>query len=248
MPDATVGAAGTIVGWYGKLPSCGDFVSRGLPSSFITPWDRWLQQSLSASRDRLGEQWVATYLESPIWRFTLLPQVCGPQAYVGLLMPSVDRAGRYFPLTLAAPIAANASVLLTVTSAEHWYAQLERIALSALNLETAPESIDQQLDQWPLMQVPIGEGARADWNAAQRLAQWWAKPDGILDLTVSATHSLPAIAEFAAACLMERQGPGRSIWWLNDGSGHPLAFRCWRGLPPPDEHATMMSVLKGDSG
>ena len=42
---------------------------------------------------------------APIWRFALAPGVAGPLPMLGVMMPSVDRVGRQFPLTLAAPMA-----------------------------------------------------------------------------------------------------------------------------------------------
>ena len=50
----------------------------------------------------MGEAWLPAFLEAPVWRFTLPPGMCGAQAVLGLMLPSVDRAGRYFPLTFAA--------------------------------------------------------------------------------------------------------------------------------------------------
>ncbi|MFW8696321.1 type VI secretion system-associated protein TagF, partial [Mesorhizobium japonicum] len=67
-------------------------------------WDLWLQAGLRHSRELLRERWLETYLNSPIWHFSLGAEVCGRAAMAGVLMPSVDRVGRYFPLTLAAPL------------------------------------------------------------------------------------------------------------------------------------------------
>src|SRR5512139_3843786 len=91
----------SMPGWYGKIPNLGDFASRRLPSRFIVAWDDWLQRALASSRAQLGGQWLDLYLTSPVWRFLLMPGVCGSAAWAGVLMPSVDRVGRYFPLTIA---------------------------------------------------------------------------------------------------------------------------------------------------
>ena len=88
-------------GFYGKLPGEGDFVTRRLPWEFTSAWDDWLQQGMLASRDALGERWLELYLSAPIWRFQLAPGVCGPLGWRGVFFASVDRVGRYFPLTLA---------------------------------------------------------------------------------------------------------------------------------------------------
>src|SRR5262249_35940975 len=51
LPDGPVteelGAA--IPGWYGKLPSLGDFASRRLPVEFVKAWDSCLQEVIPAS-------------------------------------------------------------------------------------------------------------------------------------------------------------------------------------------------------
>ena len=73
MPGAHLAMA---AGFYGKVPALGDFVGRGLPASFVDPFDLWLRAGLAASRARLGESWRDRYLTSPLWRFAnidLLP-------------------------------------------------------------------------------------------------------------------------------------------------------------------------------
>ncbi|MCR3853352.1 type VI secretion system-associated protein TagF, partial [Pseudomonas aeruginosa] len=46
------------VGFYGKLAGRGDFVSRGLPNTFVEPWDAWLASGMRASQDELGAAWL----------------------------------------------------------------------------------------------------------------------------------------------------------------------------------------------
>jgi len=235
-----VSSVGATTGLYGKLPCAGDFVTRSIPATFVAQWDDWLQRSLVASRAKLGNRWTEIYLESPLWRFVLQPQVCGSQSWAGVLMPSVDRAGRYFPLTLAAPIPPAASTLLTVTAAEHWYAQLERLALWALEPEATLEAIEAHLAQQPLAPVPASVEAREDWEVAQQLARWWTRTGPPLSLQVPANHTLPAIAEFAAAQLMDSQTHGRSLWWTRDAERGAITLRGWQGLPPPVEYAALL--------
>src|SRR5215469_6700141 len=84
-----------IVGFYGKIPSRGDFVRSGLPHDFIEPWDHWIQDGIAVSRDALGERWIGAWLHAAIWSFFLAPGVCGAGAVLGLWMPSIDRVGRH---------------------------------------------------------------------------------------------------------------------------------------------------------
>ena len=93
-----------LPGWYGKLPALGDFAGRRLPPLFVDPWDRWLALGMSHWRDS-DPAWLEAFLAAPTWRFALgagVPFELSP-GYAGVLMPSVDRVGRYFPLTIARP-------------------------------------------------------------------------------------------------------------------------------------------------
>ena len=118
-------------GFYGKLPSEGDFVTRRLPWEFTSVWDDWLQQGMQASRDALGERWLQLYLSAPIWRFQVAPGVCGPLGWRGLFFASVDRVGRYFPLTLAFVDAGATGLAALSGEPEAWMA-VEDAALAAL--------------------------------------------------------------------------------------------------------------------
>ena len=88
-------------GLFGKLPSRGDFVTRGLPASFLDPWEGWVAKALAASQALLGDAWMDAWLTAPVWRFSLPPGACGPDPVLGLMLPSVDRVGRGYPLTVA---------------------------------------------------------------------------------------------------------------------------------------------------
>ena len=103
--------AGQLAGYFGKMPARGDFVSGSLGREFVDPWDDWIQASIEQSRDRLGEQWLDVYLTSPLWCFALSPSICGNHAWGGVLMPSVDAVGRYFPLTIAAPLSPETNIV-----------------------------------------------------------------------------------------------------------------------------------------
>jgi type VI secretion system protein ImpM len=88
-------------GFFGKIPARGDFVRAGLPRSFTDPWDAWLEAVIAGSREVLGKRWLPAWMEAPIWHFALPAGQCGPAPVLGVWMPSVDAAGRHFPLTLA---------------------------------------------------------------------------------------------------------------------------------------------------
>ncbi len=132
-------------GFYGKLPVLGDFVSRRIPRDFISSWDSWLQSAISASKEELGDRWLEYYLTSPIWRFLLSPGVCGQHAWAGIVMPSVDRVGRYFPLTVAIAVNDLSSFSLYSPAIDAWFAELEASALAALEKDLPAEKLDNLL-------------------------------------------------------------------------------------------------------
>ncbi|MBL8481131.1 MAG: type VI secretion system-associated protein TagF [Rhodocyclaceae bacterium] len=133
------------VGVYGKLPGLGDFVRRRMPGDFVAAWDVWLQRMISSSRDLLDQGWLDAYLSAPIWRFALPAGVCGASAWVGVLVPSVDKVGRYFPLTLAINMPLETDPVGTMFSAQRWYAAMEQFGLAALNQRLDFAAFDDRL-------------------------------------------------------------------------------------------------------
>lgn len=120
-------------GAFGKIPSLGDFLRFDLPQSFVGAWDRLLQDALPRVRGTLGQRWNACYSTAPIWRFTLTAGLAGPQGAQGIVMPSVDRVGRLFPLTIAATLPAGRSAVQAHLAATPTFEALELIALDALD-------------------------------------------------------------------------------------------------------------------
>jgi type VI secretion system protein ImpM len=237
VPDPALADAAepTVAGWFGKLPALGDFASRRLPSEFIDAWDAWLQRSLAASRRQLGERWLEVYLTSPIWRFALLARVCGAHSWAGVLMPSVDNVGRYFPLTIAVSLREGLSSLRRIAAAEAWYAAIEEVALSALNERATIDALEEQLAQLPF---PI-TGLPA--NDAVELARWWGEPTQPLALI--APRDVCAAVGDASLSVMAATGIGRTLWWAKAEGESSSCVLGYSGLPPETEFAVMMTAL-----
>jgi type VI secretion system ImpM family protein len=123
--SAAASAPPPTAGWFGKIPALGDFVSRRLPAEFIEAWDIWLSEELFGAQEKLGENWLESYLKAPIWRFALMPGALDARHWFGVLMPSVDRIGRQFPLTFAASFAPAVEAL------GPWWSELIGVAMKA---------------------------------------------------------------------------------------------------------------------
>lgn len=92
---------GPRVWLFGKLPSHGDFIARGLDAEARAAWDAWLSDGLAGARAALGEGFDAAYEAAPPWRFVLGPGALGDSWRAGAMTPSVDAVGRRFPVVMA---------------------------------------------------------------------------------------------------------------------------------------------------
>ena len=193
----------TVTGIYGKLPSRGDFIGRHLLRSFTDPWDQWLQYSLAESRNRLGDGWLECYLTSPLWRFALSAGVCGPDSRIGILMPSVDKVGRYFPLTLTASLSGRPTAGL---GALDWFQQAEALILTALEDDL---DLEHFIDQVAALRVPeLGTTITAPAGSSPA---WHYR--------LASTDELGHACEALNGILLEQCYDGYSLWWSN-GSEH----------------------------
>lgn len=134
--------AAPVAGLYGKLPARGDFIERRLSDDFVDRWDRFLAEGLRASEAMLGPDFTDRYLVSPFWRFALAPGIAGDGAVAGVFAPSVDRAGRYFPLTVAVDYGAGVAALAALTAAEGWTPFAEQLIFDALSPDGTFEALD----------------------------------------------------------------------------------------------------------
>jgi type VI secretion system protein ImpM len=185
----------TAAGFRGKIPARGDFVRGGLPRSFSNPWDDWLERMLASSREKLGEAWVPAWLEGPVWRFALLPGLCGPCAVLGLWLPSVDRVGRYFPLTVAA-VSAETDLPRLVRSGGGFLTAAERAGREALANDLPPEALAARIRAAAAAPSADPGIDPSHYPAAQGL--WWTEGAPRVGSGAFAGDALPDGARFAA--------------------------------------------------
>ncbi|MCX7561324.1 type VI secretion system-associated protein TagF [Sulfitobacter sp. F26204] len=119
-------------GAFGKTPALGDFFHINAPQGFVRVWDEWLQTTMMTAASAAGDEWDDQYMSSPIWRFTLAAGLAGPAKVHGVLMPSVDRVGRRFPLSLMATIAGDIPASFDHFTNDDTFEQLEDLALATL--------------------------------------------------------------------------------------------------------------------
>lgn len=135
-----------VVGLFGKLPSKGDFVSRGLDGDFLAQFEPWLAAVMEDARAVLADDWAAVYDAAPIWRFWIGPEA-GLTGCAGVMAAARDRVGRRFPLVLVAPDTLPQPP--SVAQDEGWYAALEAALDQAFHLDAADDPQDVLADLPP---------------------------------------------------------------------------------------------------
>lgn len=214
-------------GLFGKLPQKRDFVSFGIPQDILNPLETWLQSAIAASRAELGRTWEEHYLVAPIWRFWIGPAVLGTGC-AGVIMPSVDGIGRFFPLMALYACGSGERMAPPPFAPQgEWYAGMETRLLSALHGED-PIQVDTLLSG---LSPPALE--RAHGHEVQNFkggALWRAAPNS------GAAALLTGIVEddYRQAARL------RSFWWTAGGEESGPALFTREGLPDPYFYTLML--------
>ena len=217
------------IGLYGKLPAYGDFIFRNLNTSFISPWDEWLQHFISGSQEQMGDDWLDIYLTSPIWRFVLSPGVIDSNMWAGLLMPSVDRVGRYFPISLVKPFAENINPVKFLLEQKEWFDSLEVQCLSALDGSIDADALIERVNTNQKLSSEI-------YQPTFNLGEMGPMLFGLKTDDNAMHNALPYMLNAALSSSLSSFS-----LWQTSGSQliSPILFSC-QGLPPIGSIASML--------
>jgi type VI secretion system protein ImpM len=231
----------TEVGFYGKLPCRGDFLQRRVPQDFVDVWDAWLQECLHESRQKLQDAWLETYLTGPVWRFAFAPGVCGDGAYAGILVPSVDRVGRYFPLTVISKLQADDCLLEIACGSAEWFASAEALVLDAIAAEALDfDSFDEQI---ALLREQINADGASESSRIGELLTGSDFPGGSerWHLPLAALDSLQAAVNALACRELTRALQPLGLWWTQGSNAISPSWVCTRGLPAAQAFVAMLA-------
>jgi type VI secretion system protein ImpM len=221
-------------GYFGKVSSHGDFVSRGLPTSFIDPWDAWLQEAIVSSQYQLGDNWLNCYLTGPIYRFVLAPGVCGENGWVGIMMPSVDSVGRYYPVTIATMNRQNFNPFIVMQQEVAWFSNLETLALSSLEDNFNLEQFNNDLNKLkPEIIFNSKEVIKASEQVTKQESHqaWQRKVEG--------NQSIAEVLPFFLNDFLQEQYFAYSLWWTQGSELVSPSLLICEGLPPFDGISAM---------
>jgi type VI secretion system protein ImpM len=232
-------------GLFGKIPSRGDFIQKNLPVGFLKPWDTWLQAALNQSRADLGDRWLETFLSAPVWCFFLAPDVCGAKAAAGIMLPSVDSVGRYFPLTLVAATTSQPLFPPTSATKNGWYAAAADIALDYLHPKANLDELEQRLillgapeeDPVPTAHNPLNSEVTAEDDSVAI---------EVLRLHPSEMSAATFVDEVYSVTLdhIRRMAYRRyTFWWTEGGEFVPPSAVLYSGLPPATAFASFLNAV-----
>jgi len=221
-------------GWFGKLACLGDFASRRLPHEFTQVCDAWLSRGVEASRAQLGERWLEVYLTSPLWRFAWAPGVLDARWWFGVMMPSVDGVGRYFPLLIAQPRLEAPRSTPDLDRLERWFEQLAQAALATLQPGATLERFESDLARAPAWPVPEAlPAARPLVGAAVQ------RPDHIRHPVPAGMTLAECLRQIGAADAL-RRFQGCSSWWPLRPGGSDSGLSVAVGLPAAESFAQLL--------
>jgi type VI secretion system protein ImpM len=220
-----------LPGWWGKLAWLGDFAHRRLDEAWLQRCDPWLSQALRGSREQLAERWLEVYLNAPVLRMAWAPGVVDGRWWFGLLMPSCDSVGRYFPLLIAQARERPPLDGIALDHLELWYTHLARAATDTLAEGASLESFEAALADAPPWPTP---GQLAPVRATQA--------DGVERFALARPAGPAQWLHGLAAHDLQARLAGCSVWWRSAEGGARDSISVVRGLP---DSATLVELLSG---
>lgn len=223
-----------MAGCYGKIPALGDFLSRNLPAAFVEAWDAWLRRAMAACARGGDEGWSDLYLSAPIWRFLLAPGAVGETGRAGVLVPSVDRIGRCFPLTIATDIPAGMEPTDMLDAWADGFERAEIVAIGTIGRALEPEAFVERVAGLPAPS-PTPPPQVERWAQAETPAVG-ARSAGAPESAVVARSLIGTLAPPLLAALPQSW----SLWWHLEWEQRPATSVLFAGLPTPEAAAAML--------
>jgi type VI secretion system protein ImpM len=220
-----------VAGLYGKIPAYGDFLHRNLPSSFVEPWNSWLDQGLRASQAVLKDQWMEAYLTSPPWRFVLEPGLAGEEGWLGVMASSVDRVNRCYPITVAIALGEDVRLPLLTEAIDSTLDTLEKIILQLIDGSWTPDAVMAGIDA---LARTIGQSAASPAVANRGGA------DRLMTGPFHASISGLALRWFLEVQQDASEQYPLSGWWHRQWSGRAPESFVTPGLPAPECFACLL--------
>jgi type VI secretion system protein ImpM len=128
---------------------------------------------LAAAKAALADGWPDVSLEAPVWRFASAAVQCGPASIFGLWMPSIDPAGRQFPLMIAAACCPGVTAECMVRHGTGWLDAAEDAGRAAIADYLTPEQLTALIPAPPELATTPVSGLPFDLPSGVEGGFWW---------------------------------------------------------------------------
>jgi type VI secretion system protein ImpM len=221
------------VGFFGKLPGYGDFIQRNVSPNFINQWDNWILQSIEASHMQLGDAWKEVYFNSPIWRFTIDGTIFKGDTITGIIMPSVDSAGRSYPFSVICQSPSLVNPFIVAEQVDDLHENCEEFILSLL------EKKRPDLDE--ICKVLQQTYAQLDLAACEDIGHHETSSTAELCRVKGLNlPPLPASNLSFLSTMLQRHNIQISIWNTAETMHFDAQRRYYKGLPPVDMFTSLL--------
>jgi type VI secretion system protein ImpM len=161
---------------------------------------------------------------------------------VGILMPSVDKVGRYFPLIVLRPLPATACLCQELIGNRVWFERVEALALYALQQDV---SADQLLALLLEQERLAGDKDGLD-AAVKPYHPDWSRP---VVLTMSQPDQGPIEGfPFLLDSFLQQRFASYSLWWTGGSQQMGASLLVSSYLPAPRQFAAMLNGQWQDWG
>lgn len=217
--------------WFGKLPSIGDFVGRRMPHDLTGDWDYWLRSGLDQLRSDVPDTWQQRFVHSPIWFFLTPARVTGVPA-CGVIAPSVDRVGRFYPLTVMALADGRHATLADKATLCRYLVGAHAAVVDARRQPLSPDELDARLAVLPSpFQAPSAPPQPAAQPVSPLIANILAELNAVSGTVSDTTDSTGGVSlpDLDPNEVLGR-GSETSLWWVSPTAQWPYQELAHGGL------------------
>jgi type VI secretion system protein ImpM len=168
-----------------------------------TDWDNWIRSGMDQLRHEGGAKWQERFVHCPIWFFMCPTSMHGVLA-AGAIAPSIDRVGRYYPITVMAFSPPQAKGFANDAEVGRFFSGVRSAVIDARRIPLTVEQMEERIAQ---LGSPFECGAPQDSLIVDILSDLEAAGVQSTDTSVS----LPGLdwrSLFTA-------GANTSVWWVS---------------------------------
>lgn len=215
------------IGWFGKLPSSGDFVSRRIPRPLLDTLDTWMARGLAEYRVAMPSDWRTHFGAAPVWNCAIPACIGGGSTLIGLLVPSRDRVGREFPLCAGVALPPDMATNRLLAEVPGWLSRLGQVVVEARDHVLPLDEFDSNVRSISL--PPASKRGAPATGGNEILDILGLGPLDAPTVPMPLAHSVP----WPELPMIFDAAKPTSFWWTTPGSGAALSgFTTDLGLEP----------------